>query len=198
MKRLAAVTLVVLLSTASAEAQTTRVARASRIGSISRGRVERALAHREHLALTESQASQLEALRKEEVTRRQDYMRGLIDLESRAAAEQIDVETLRSEMSRLREAAEQSASSVRERVDRILTERQRNQLDREVRFAAPAIRRSALPNAELRRRAVEVRRRALEQSHLRVRPRVQVAPLRRSEELRRQIELLRRRRQGIL
>lgn len=184
----------VLVGAAGAHAQEVpRTAQVYRMGGFVQGPVERVLRLRAALELTESQTSQLEAIRKEDVTRRQTFSRDRIDLQSRAAAGQITHEESRAEMRKLRQASESSESSVRERIDRILTDQQRRQLERGLRFTAPAMWSGVMPMAPL------LRQRALEQRYLRARPRLHAPrPIRPSEELRRRIEQLRRRREGIL
>jgi Spy/CpxP family protein refolding chaperone len=196
MKRslVAGIQLLALVGAAAAHAQEgPRTAQVYRIGGFVSGRVERVLRLRDALELTESQTSQLEAIRKEDVTRRQNFARDLIDLQSRATAGQITNEELRDQTRKLREASDNGESSVRERIDRILTDQQRRRLDRELRFPGPALRARVLAATPM------LRRPALAQNYLRMLPR-RHAPdsLRRPEELRRRIEQLRRRREGIL
>ncbi|HEX6063890.1 MAG TPA: Spy/CpxP family protein refolding chaperone [Longimicrobiales bacterium] len=92
--------------------------------------VEAALRMREQLKLTDSQAAQLEALRKELVTQRQNQAREMIDLQSRAAAGLLEREEMRKQMESRRESMRSALEQRRERMERILTDAQREQLAR--------------------------------------------------------------------
>jgi Spy/CpxP family protein refolding chaperone len=92
--------------------------------------VETALRMREELKLTDSQAAQLEALRKEIVAYRQEQAREMIELRSRAEAGLIEREAIRKEMQSRREAVRNTLEQRRERIERLLTEEQREQLGR--------------------------------------------------------------------
>jgi Spy/CpxP family protein refolding chaperone len=91
-------------------------------------RVEQILRQRTELKLSDAQVNHLEALRKEDVTRRQNYMRDLIDLESRAAAGQVTAEEMRRQSRDFSDNAEDGAARLRDQVERVLTADQRTQL----------------------------------------------------------------------
>jgi hypothetical protein len=120
--------LLALVGAAAAHAQEQRrvgTTYAVRAGS----RVEQILRQKSELKLTDAQVNQLEALRREDVTRRQNYMRDLIDLESRGAAGQLSPEEMRRQSRDLSNNAEDSAARLRAEVDRILTSEQHSQLE---------------------------------------------------------------------
>jgi Spy/CpxP family protein refolding chaperone len=89
------------------------------------GNVEGILRDKEELKLTDQQVAQLETIRKEEVARRQAESRDQIDLESRFQAGLVDHDAWRDEM----EKRSIAARSVRDRIEKILTVEQRDQLD---------------------------------------------------------------------
>ena len=92
--------------------------------------VEAALRLREQLKLSDSQAAQLETLRKEIVAQRQNQAREMIDLESRAAAGLIDRDEMRKQMESRRESMRNAMEQRRDRIERILTPEQREQVAR--------------------------------------------------------------------
>ena len=92
--------------------------------------VEAALRMREQLKLTDSQVTQLEALRKELVTQRQNQAREMIDMQSRAAAGLIEREEMRKQMQSRGESMRSAMEQRGERMERILTDAQREQLAR--------------------------------------------------------------------
>ena len=122
--------------------------------------VETALRMREQLKLTDSQVAQLEALRKELVTQRQNQAREMIDMQSRAAAGLIEREEMRKQMESRRESMRGAMEQRRDRMERILTDAQREQLARA---------RGNVRRAELRRggRAPGVAPRAFERGRRR-------------------------------
>ena len=119
-----------------------------------RGGVESILRMKDELKLTDAQVSQLEAIRKEEVARRQEEARTRIDLESRIAAGLARPDNSRDQIvDRWSKAREEDEKSL-ERIEKILTEEQRDQLREEriqrVRGAMTRARVS-MPRGELRR-----------------------------------------------
>ncbi|MGH7472133.1 MAG: hypothetical protein ACRENP_29640 [Longimicrobiales bacterium] len=92
------------------------------------GSIENILRRKEDLKLTDQQATQMEALRRDEVARRQNEARDLIDLQSRAAAGLIERTTFRDEMEKVEDAQRAGARNVRNRLEQILTDEQRDQL----------------------------------------------------------------------
>jgi Spy/CpxP family protein refolding chaperone len=92
------------------------------------GTVENVLRRKDELKLTDQQVTQIEALRREEVTRRQNEARDLIDLQSRASAGLIERTTFRDEMEKIEDAQRLGARNVRNRLEQILTDEQRAQL----------------------------------------------------------------------
>ena len=101
---------------------------APRIVGFGFGGVESVLRQKAELGLTDQQVAQLEAIRKEEVTRRQNESRDMIDLESRYQAGLIERDTWRDEMERRSDARTTAARTVRDRIEDILTEEQRERL----------------------------------------------------------------------
>ena len=90
--------------------------------------VEAVLRQKTELGLTDQQVAQLEAIRKEEVTRRQNESRDMIDFESRYQAGLIDRDAWRDEMERRSDTRTTAARAVRDRIEGILTEEQRERL----------------------------------------------------------------------
>lgn len=90
--------------------------------------VESVLRQKTELGLTDQQVAQLEAIRKEEVTRRQNESRDMIDFESRYQAGLIDRDAWRDEMERRSDTRTTAARAVRDRIEGILTEEQRERL----------------------------------------------------------------------
>lgn len=120
--------------------------------------VEAVLRQRDELELTDQQVAQLEAIRKEEVMRRQNESREQIDLESRFQAGMLDRDAWRDEMEKRSDARTTAARSVRDRIENILTEEQRDQLE-ERRFRRATIDgRELSDRLELERAAAGLRR----------------------------------------
>jgi hypothetical protein len=93
------------------------------------GSVEAILREKDELKLTDQQVAQLETIRKEEVARRQAESREQIDLESRYQAGLLDRTAWRDEMEKRSDARTAAARSVRDRIEKLLTDEQRDQLD---------------------------------------------------------------------
>ncbi len=113
------------------------------------GGVESVLRMRESLKLSDAQLNQLEALRKEIVVRRQNEARDMIDLQSRIAAGQIESDEARKQMENRREAMRGTMDQTRERLEKILSAEQREELQAQLkerrgkrgeRFREPPIR----------------------------------------------------------
>lgn len=92
--------------------------------------VEGALRMREELKLSNAQVAQLESLRKEIVAQRQNAARDMIELRSRLDAGNIDRAEAHKQMAARREAMRESMQQRRERLEKILTTEQREQLGR--------------------------------------------------------------------
>src|SRR5262245_557608 len=92
------------------------------------GSVENILRRKDDLKLTDQQIAQIEALRKEEVARRQDEARELIELQSRAAAGLMDRTEFRDAMEKQDDAQRLAARNVRNRLEKILTNEQLEQI----------------------------------------------------------------------
>lgn len=92
------------------------------------GSVENILRRKDDLKLTDQQIAQIEVLRKEEVARRQDEARELIELQSRAAAGLMDRTEFRDAMEKQDDAQRIAARNVRNRLERILTDEQLEQV----------------------------------------------------------------------
>lgn len=92
------------------------------------GSVERMLRLRDTLNLSDAQVTQLEAIRKEQVARRQQEAIARIDLESRAAAGMLEREALRDQLDDRADQAEEFFEQTRDRIEKVLTEQQRQQL----------------------------------------------------------------------
>jgi Spy/CpxP family protein refolding chaperone len=92
------------------------------------GSVENILRRKDDLKLTDQQVGQIEVLRKEEVARRQEEARELIDLQSRAAAGLLDRTEFRDAMEKQDDAQRIAARNVRNRLERILTDEQLEQI----------------------------------------------------------------------
>ena len=95
--------------------------------------VEAALRMREQLKLNAGQVNQLEALRKEIVTQRQNAARDMIDLRSRIDAGLLEREAARKEMESRRDAMRETMKQRREQFEKILTDDQRDQLRQDMR-----------------------------------------------------------------
>jgi hypothetical protein len=91
--------------------------------------VENILRRKDDLKLTDQQVGQLEVIRKEEVTRRQEEAHVLIDLQSRAAAGLVDKTEFRDAMEKQDDAQRIAARNVRNRLEKILTADQLEQLE---------------------------------------------------------------------
>lgn len=98
--------------------------------------VEAALRMKTDLKLTDAQASQLEALRKEIVAERQAHARDMIDVQSRIAAGLVKPEDARKQFQGNRDAMRKTMEARRDRIEKILTPEQRDQIGRHVRRAA--------------------------------------------------------------
>jgi Spy/CpxP family protein refolding chaperone len=92
------------------------------------GGVESVLRMREELKLSAAQVNQLEALRKEIVAQRQNEARDMIDLQSRIAAGNIDRDEARKQMEGRRDAIRTTMEQRRDRMEKILTAEQREQV----------------------------------------------------------------------
>jgi hypothetical protein len=89
---------------------------------------ERALHEREDLELTDDQVSRLDALRQEELERLATSEREMRDWTSRMRAGMLDEDSLRARMRQHRDAAEDAEDQARDRLEDILTEDQRDEL----------------------------------------------------------------------
>lgn len=108
--------------------------------------VEGILRMRDRLELTEAQIQQLDQIRQEAVARRNAHRSQMEELRSRAMAGESDAAELREQMQAQREGAEGIRQAERERVEAILTEAQRDELQ-QIRDRAQAFmmgRRSAM------------------------------------------------------
>jgi Spy/CpxP family protein refolding chaperone len=99
-------------------------------GPMGGGGIETALRMREQLKLTDSQVAQLETLRKEVVAQRQAQAREMIELQSRVAAGQVKPEEMREQHAQRRDAMRTALEQRRARVEKILTDDQREQIGR--------------------------------------------------------------------
>jgi Spy/CpxP family protein refolding chaperone len=155
--RYAALAAVLLVSATPAVAQDPGPAPRRPAGPVN---VEAVIRMREQLKLTDSQVAQLETLRKELVTQRQNQAREMIDLQSRAAAGLIEREEMRKQMESRHESMRSALEQRRDRMERILTDAQREQMARA---------RGNMRRAELRRggRAPGVAPRAFERGRRR-------------------------------
>jgi Spy/CpxP family protein refolding chaperone len=95
--------------------------------------VEAALRLKDELKLSAAQQTQLEELRKEIVTERQNQARDHIDLQSRVAAGLITREDVHKQFEGRRDALRQTMEQRSERISKILSEEQQEQLRRETR-----------------------------------------------------------------
>jgi Spy/CpxP family protein refolding chaperone len=116
--------------------------------------VEAVLRQKEELELTPQQVAQLETIRREEVTRRQNESREHIDLESRYQAGMLDRDAWRDEMEKRSDARTIAARSVRDRIETILTVEQRDKLEERRYRRAPIDGRELIDRIELERAAV--------------------------------------------
>jgi Spy/CpxP family protein refolding chaperone len=92
------------------------------------GGVERILRMKEQLKLTDAQVSQLDAIRKEQVAKRQQEATARIELDSRIAAGLAKREETRDELRDRVEKLRDESEKTQERVNKILTEEQRDKL----------------------------------------------------------------------
>lgn len=92
------------------------------------GGVERILRMKDELKLTAAQVSQLEAIRKEQVTKRQQEATARIELESRIAAGLATREETREQLAARRDKILDEAEATQDRIEKILTEEQRDRL----------------------------------------------------------------------
>jgi Spy/CpxP family protein refolding chaperone len=90
--------------------------------------VETALRMKDKLKLTTEQAAQLETLRKEIVAERKAQAAEHIDLQSRVAAGLIEPDEVRKQFDGRRDELTQTFKQRQERIEKILTEEQRDQL----------------------------------------------------------------------
>ncbi len=104
--------------------------RGPRAGMQRGGGVEGIMRMRERLDLTEDQVSQLDAVRRETVAERSARQAEMAELRSRVEAGQMERSALREMMEGRREAHEALSSAHRERIQSILTEDQRAQVER--------------------------------------------------------------------
>lgn len=95
------------------------------------GQVETALRLREELKLTPAQISQLQNLRRESVAQRQKEAAEMIELRSRIAAGDVPAEEMHNQFAARREQTEAATKQLREQFEKILTEDQRGQLNRQ-------------------------------------------------------------------
>lgn len=108
--------------------------------------VEGIMRMRDRLELTETQVQQLEQIRREAVERRNAHRSQMDELRSRVRAGEADAAELQEQMEAHRAMSQEMRQAQRERVDAILTEDQRSQLQ-QMRDRAQAFmmgRRSAL------------------------------------------------------
>lgn len=101
------------------------------------GGVETALRLKDELKLSAAQQTQLEALRKELVAERQNHVRDQIDLQSKLAAGLITREDMRKQLDGRRDALRQAMEQRQDRISKILSQEQHDQLRREVRQRMP-------------------------------------------------------------
>lgn len=99
-------------------------------GFVGFGSVEGLLRRKEELKLTDQQVAQIEAIRKDEVARRQAESRELIDLQSRVAAGLVERTEYRDEMEKRGDAQRVAARNVRNRLEQILNDEQLDQIER--------------------------------------------------------------------
>lgn len=92
--------------------------------------VEMALRMKEQLKLSDAQFSQLDAIRKEIVAERQQRAHDMIDIQSRLAAGLIQREDVRKQFEANRDAVQKVAQARHDRIAKILTTEQQDQLRR--------------------------------------------------------------------
>jgi Spy/CpxP family protein refolding chaperone len=92
--------------------------------------VEAALRLKDELKLTDAQASQLEALRKEIVADRQAHARDMIDTQSRVAAGLLKPDDVRKQVEDKHDALRQTMQQRQDRIAKVLTTDQQQQLAR--------------------------------------------------------------------
>ena len=95
--------------------------------------VEAALRFKQELKLSDGQVNQLESLRKEIVAERQARARDMIDTESRIAAGYLSRDDARKQFESKRDAERQTFEQQRDRISKILSAEQRQQLESETR-----------------------------------------------------------------
>jgi rSAM-associated Gly-rich repeat protein len=95
--------------------------------------VEAALRLKQELKLSAAQQTELEALRKEIVAERQNHARDHIDLQSRLAAGLITREDVRKQFEDRRDAMRRTMEQRHERISKILTQEQQEQLRSQIR-----------------------------------------------------------------
>jgi len=91
--------------------------------------IEAVMRLRERLELTEDQVSRLDALRRSSVERRNADQAAVAELRSQLQAGQIDRDAFAEQTRARREAVRESATAMREQVDAILTQAQKDELD---------------------------------------------------------------------
>ncbi|HSM62156.1 MAG TPA: Spy/CpxP family protein refolding chaperone [Longimicrobiales bacterium] len=101
--------------------------------------IEGIMGMRERLELTDQQVEQLDALRQEAVQRRTAHRAQMEELRSQVRAGQLDRDAVREQMEARREASEAMRTQQQERIDAILNDAQRQQLE-QVRAEARAFR----------------------------------------------------------
>ena len=92
--------------------------------------VEAALRMKEQLKLSDAQTAQLDAIRKEMVAERQAHAQTMIDVESRLAAGLIKREDVRKQFEGKADAMRQTFQQRQDRVAKILTQEQQEQVQR--------------------------------------------------------------------
>jgi len=90
--------------------------------------IEGIMRMRDRLELTDAQVQQLDQIRQEAVERRNAHRSQMEELRSRVMAGEADAAELREQREARRDASEEMRQAQRERVDAILTEGQRDQL----------------------------------------------------------------------
>ena len=90
--------------------------------------VEMILRQRERLELTEDQVKRLDQIRQELVAQRTAHQAEMAELSSKVRAGQMEASALREQVQARQEAAQQIRTQNRERVDAILTDAQKDQL----------------------------------------------------------------------
>lgn len=107
--------------------------------------VELALRQKEQLKLNESQVSQLDAIRREIVAERQERARQMIDIQSRLAAGLVKPEDVRDQLQGKRGDIQKVMEQRHDRIAKILTQDQQDQLRRaERRMMVQRVRRGGM------------------------------------------------------